>query len=290
MNAPALPCRLCGADTAPCGRQPLIGHDVGIHRCPRCDLLQTDTPHWLEEAYAEALSSLDTGAIQRNQIAANVTLAAARAIGLDPTARCLDWGGGHGVFVRMMRDRGLDFRWTDRYAQNLYARGFDGDPAAQYDLVTAFEVLEHLVDVAGELEAMFRARPAFLLVATRLHHGYDREWWYFARETGQHVAFYSANTMRFIAERFGYRVSVGEAFSLFARADRPLGRVRRALLAQIVARPFLTYALSSLVPDPIRFKLGHYPSLTQRDHAALRDAVGGEQAVPPPPRRDDSSP
>src|SRR5687768_9149307 len=144
-------CRLCGREAAQCGRQRLLSHDVAIYRCSHCDLLQTETPYWIAEAYTQAISSLDTGAIQRNQVTVGIVLAMARVVGLASSARCLDWGGGHGVFVRMMRDRGFDFRWRDEYAQNLFASGFEGSLEDSYELITSFEVLEHFVDVRGQL-------------------------------------------------------------------------------------------------------------------------------------------
>ena len=70
--------------------------------------------------------------------------------------KALDFGGGHGVFVRMMRDRGFDFHWRDLYASNNYARGFEYEPTCRYDFLTAFEVLEHFVDPMSELEQIMQ--------------------------------------------------------------------------------------------------------------------------------------
>jgi hypothetical protein len=42
-----------------------------------------------------------------------------------------------------MRDAGFDFYWTDAYADNLLARGFEGG-IGDYDIAVAFEVLEHI--------------------------------------------------------------------------------------------------------------------------------------------------
>ena len=43
-----------------------------------------------------------------------------------------------------MRDRGFNFFWKDLYAKNIHARTFEHAPDVRYDLVTAFELLEHL--------------------------------------------------------------------------------------------------------------------------------------------------
>ncbi len=272
----SLACRLCTGEAEYRGRQRLLQHDVAIYQCPRCDLLQTEAPYWLAEAYSQAISALDTGAIQRNQVCAGVVLALAPVLGLTPTARCLDWGGGHGVFVRLMRDRGFDFRWRDEYAENLYARGFEADAEGIYDLVTSFEVFEHFVDVQRELARVFAQKPAFVLAGTRLHAGYREHWWYFANETGQHVAFYSPKTMRVIADEFGYDVIVGPNYTLFARAGQ-LGRARRGLLRPLLQHAELAYALTSLVPEALR--LASKRSLTRADHERLAATRAELQAM-----------
>ena len=39
--------------------------------------------------------------------------------------RFIDYGAGTGLLVRAMRDSGCDFRTFDRYAKNVFARGFE---------------------------------------------------------------------------------------------------------------------------------------------------------------------
>jgi len=254
-------CRLCGVSTRPIGRQRLLDkYDVEYFSCPRCDLIQTELPYWLDEAYAQAISRLDTGAVTRNQMSARLTAVIATLLELPANARCLDYGGGHGVFVRMMRDLGREFRWFDKYAENHYALGFEGDVTAHYALVTAFEVLEHFADVRGDLEQLFASQPDHVLVGTVLHAGHQPGWWYYLLESGQHVAFYSRRTMAWIAEKFGYDVIAGNDYSLFVR--RPLGAIRRALLSRLVERP----GVAALVPRPVYQRR----TLVEADHEAMR--------------------
>ena len=51
----------------------LSKYPVQCFRCGTCRFIQTETPHWLEEAYSEALGSLDTGVMWRNIHNAGVT-------------------------------------------------------------------------------------------------------------------------------------------------------------------------------------------------------------------------
>lgn len=266
-------CRLCGASARRVGGQRLLGrHEVAYFQCPACELLQTETPYWLGEAYSKAMTALDTGAVSRNQTCAWLTAVVAGLAGISSREPYLDFGGGHGVFTRMMRDLGFDFRWFDRYAENLYAAGFEGDLAAPHALVTSFEVFEHLGDVGDDLARLFAPRPAHVLVGTELHHGFDPDWWYLMAESGQHVAFFTERTMAWLGHRFGYDVIAGPQYTLFRRRDLALGAVRRTLLGHVVRQPAVTVALVGFVPEIVRRRLAR--SLVLSDHAALRARAG----------------
>jgi 2-polyprenyl-3-methyl-5-hydroxy-6-metoxy-1,4-benzoquinol methylase len=261
-------CGLCDARASWVCRQKLLGrHEVDYFLCPRCDLLQTQSPYWLDEAYSRAITTLDTGAIERNQADSRITLILSGLLGVGPGEPCLDFGGGHGVFARMMRDLGLDFRWYDKHAQNLFAAGFEGELATRYRLVTAFEVFEHLAETRADLSQIFGPRHDYIFVATLLHAGHQAGLWYYMLESGQHVTFYSQRTMAFIAEMFGYDAVTGPTHTLFIRRDLTVGSTRRALLRQGLRRPGLAAGLASLIPEALFHR---YRSRVQPDHEAVR--------------------
>src|SRR6185503_13818540 len=128
--------------------------------------------------YSAAVAATDTGVIERNRMTARLTMLVGRIIRLKPSSPCLDYGGGAGVLVRMMRDAGFNFHWNDRYATNVYAVGFSGEPSAPYELVTAFEVFEHLVAVQEEIATLLASKPRCVLIGTTLHNGFDPHWAY----------------------------------------------------------------------------------------------------------------
>jgi hypothetical protein len=234
---PSIECRLCDGLATPLFEQRVLGRwDVEYFQCPGCDLIQSEKPTWLAEAYSSAICAADTGAIQRNYLTAELTTAVAWVLGIKPHSPCCDYGGGHGVLVRLMRDRGFDFRLLDRYAANLFARGFEADPSTSFEMVTAFEVFEHFDDVAKELSNVFASRPAVVLAGTMLHHGHEPGWWYYTPSTGQHIAFYSQKTMQFVARRFGYAVSGSRAYTLFIRQDAGVAKWRIALARWLVRK------------------------------------------------------
>lgn len=53
----------------------------------------------------------------------------------------VDYAGGHGFLVRLLRDIGVDAFWSDPFCENLVARGFEYENKNKVELVTAFEFL-----------------------------------------------------------------------------------------------------------------------------------------------------
>jgi hypothetical protein len=270
MSTADLACRLCAhAPLEPTCVQRVLGrHDVRYFHCRACDLMQTEPPYWLDEAYQS--SALDTGAIQRTRNNADLARAVATLINVRPGEPCLDFGAGPGILVRALRDAGFDFRWHDRYATNLFAEGFESSTDQRYRLVTAFEVWEHLPDVAPALETFFAPRHDFLLISTFLHRGGHRDgWWYYVPEGGQHVAFYSAKTMGYVGERYAYEAIATPRYTLFRRHDVELAPWRQKLVTRLLsgAKP----TANSRLLRPLLALAPKHPSLTWSDHLTLRD-------------------
>jgi hypothetical protein len=214
-------CKVCDSAARPFGSGRVLGrHEVRYYRCDACGFVQTEHPYWLDEAYGTALIAADVGVAQRNIELAAVTQAVIQQF-FRADRRFLDYGGGYGLFVRLMRDRGFDFRWHDRYAPNLLSRGFDAAADSDgFELVTAFEVLEHLVDPVPQVAAMLR-RGDSLLCTTRIlppMNPKPNEWWYYALSGGQHVSLFTLEALRSLAARFGRRlVSDGVSIHLITR-------------------------------------------------------------------------
>jgi hypothetical protein len=212
LHSPALvseTCKVCDSASRLFDTARVLGrHDVRYYRCQSCGFVQTEHPYWLDEAYGTALIAADVGAAQRNIELAAVTQAVIQQF-FRADRRFLDYGGGYGLFVRLMRDRGFDFRWHDRYAENLLSRGFGAAPGDDgFEVVTAFEVLEHLVDPVSDVADMLR-RGDSLLCTTRIlppSNPKPNEWWYYALSGGQHVSLFTVEALRRLAARFERRL------------------------------------------------------------------------------------
>jgi len=97
--------------------------------------------------------------------------------------------------------------WFDRYCQNLFANGFEADieDGKKYELLTAFEVFEHLADPMSEIQAMSKVSDNILFSTDLLPSPAPpiNKWWYYAPEHGQHIAFFTLKSLMVLAERLG---------------------------------------------------------------------------------------
>ncbi|RBL93819.1 class I SAM-dependent methyltransferase [Chitinophaga flava] len=200
-------CRICCTDSQEYLKHQILGkYEITYYKCPVCQFIQTESPFWLNEAYESAITSLDLGLLSRNNYTVPITNSILHRF-FDIRKKFVDYGGGYGVFVRLMRDKGLDFYRQDMYCENVFAKHFDLQDAPQdqrFELLTAFEVFEHLVDPVAELEKMLKLSDN-ILFSTELQPRPDvnvENWWYFVPETGQHVSLYSQHSLEMLAQKF----------------------------------------------------------------------------------------
>jgi Methyltransferase domain len=218
-KAEASPCRLCGAPAHFWNVKRLLNrYDVSYYLCAQCGSLETEPPYWLDVAYDVAGVGDDVGAAQRTIDLVLKTSALLDRLEIPRGAEHIDFGGGLGLFTRMMRDRGVNFLSYDLYARPFFSDQFSltsltgRSPA----VITAFEVLEHFTNPADDLIQLFETRPALMIATTELFSGQDTSWPYLAERTGQHVFFYSQRALVQIAKRFGYALALVGGLIVFA--------------------------------------------------------------------------
>lgn len=231
-STPATACPICGGAREHALTNRLLGkYDVDYLTCPDCGLLQTEEPYWLDEAYSEPITRADVGLVGRN------LWAAARVGALLhytlPSGRYLDLGAGTGLLVRLLRDRNFDCYWSDAYADNTLARGFEDAPEHRpYTALAAFEVMEHVTDPLGFVQRAFADTDCRTLIFSELlFEGPPppRDWWYYSTATGQHVSLYQRRTLLALAERLG--VTLHSAGTLHMLTDQPVSDRRFRLCA-----------------------------------------------------------
>jgi hypothetical protein len=199
---------------------------VKYFRCPACQFLQTEYPYWPDEAYSSAISDLDLGSV--NRATSNSTLVEGTILlGFNPKAKFVDWGGGYGILTRLMRDRGFDFYWRDRYCENLFAKQFIASSESKYELLTAFEVFEHLANPIEDIGAM-KTWASNILFSTNLQPRNSEaleDWWYLTREHGQHVSLYSTKSLKYLANRFALHLQ-SDGSSIHLLSQEPISPLR----------------------------------------------------------------
>lgn len=179
-------------------------YEIQYYQCPHCGLLFTEKPYWIEEAYKDAIVGTDTGIMQRNYSFSVITNTIIARL-FNSKNLFVDYGAGYGIFVRMMRDLGYNFRWADKYSDNILAKGFEYK-FGEADLVTAFELFEHFDNPIGEIEHLLTISHNILISTTLYSKEFDypqlNDWWYYAPHAGQHITFYSYRTFEFIAKKY----------------------------------------------------------------------------------------
>ena len=204
-------CKICsGKSEIIFTKNVLAQFDVNYYKCDSCSFIQTEEPYWLDEAYSlGAISALDVGIMSRNLLLLSKTQKKLKKLFTDFTSfSAIDYGGGEGIFVRLMRDKGFNFYRQDLHADNQYSRYFDIKdlPANnKFNLLTVFKVFEHLPHPMEEIKKMFNYSDIILL-STELQPSEDisqlKDWWYFVPETGQHISFYTEDAFQEIAKKF----------------------------------------------------------------------------------------
>jgi Methyltransferase domain len=183
----------------------LSKYSVSYLLCDECGLLQTEEPYWLDEAYNNAISDTDTGLVARN-ISISKKLACIIFFLFPKEEKYLDIAGGYGMLTRLMRDIGFDFYWSDKYCENILAKGFEIPYSNKYFTgITAFEVLEHVYNPIEFIKKSLNdAKTSTIIFSTELYQEDLKElnkWWYLALESGQHVSLYQLKTLKFIANK-----------------------------------------------------------------------------------------
>lgn len=265
-------CNLCGADDAleryPAtlnpGDNPLqvdafrctyagYGQHFRVVTCRQCGLTYADprlTPQETLGAYKEVEDPLYVQEQDGRSLTFTRHIADLERL-KQPPGRVLDVGAYSGVFVDVAKRRGWDSvglepsRWAVEQARSKGLTMIEGTlassslPEASFDVVTMWDVIEHMCDPLSELRMAHKLlRPGGLVVI----HTMDIDS-LFARVMGKrwpwlmemHIFFFSQRTLAELARKAGFRVISSRARGRYLRLgylatriggiSRPLGRI-----------------------------------------------------------------
>lgn len=239
-------CRVCGATAEPLGvvHGRFSDRDYHLARCPTCGYAFIVDP-WLDYAdiyndryyagegvdplvdYRFELEHPDRS-IRHYEWEGIATLIADLAGGPNPSRRWLDYGCGNGGLVRHLRGRGaaeafgFDEGSIVSDARALGIPMLDADDLAEvagsFDVVTAIEVIEHIVDPVLELRRirqLLRPGGLFFLTTGNAQPYADRltRWRYMLPEI--HISLFEPRTLERAFKDAGFRperVPLGRGF------------------------------------------------------------------------------
>ncbi len=111
----------------------------------------------------------------------------------------LDYGGGNGLMAKLLRDANVAAVSYDPYYDTTAL------PSSLFDIVTAFEVVEHVPDQATLFRTMsqFMKPDGFLLFSTLLRPEVIKpDWWYASPRNG-HAAFHCERSLKALLNSLG---------------------------------------------------------------------------------------
>lgn len=187
---------------------PLSGRPIYYHRCPGCGFtLAPEFSQWSDQDFERHIYNADYVEIDPDYVSArplanagllNDMLGDSRAL-----IRHLDYGGGSGGLAATLRQQGWQSSSYDPFPRNQQALAELG----KFDLISAFEVFEHVPDVnqlMRNLSALMDEQ-CMVVFSTVLSDGYIRPnqrltWWYASPRNG-HISLFSKQSLVLLAKR-----------------------------------------------------------------------------------------
>ncbi len=205
-----------------------------LKKCPDCgQLLSSCSKAWFDESMQEfdvPLGTLPSGKNRQryHQRMGNILNDAKSVVGNknNEALRLLDVGCSSGALLRVAKECGYDASGAEpatQAADTARGLGFEifpgylqdaGFPDNHFDVITLFEVIEHLLDPQDLLKEILRIlKPGgVLLIGTGNANSWTvdfmgADWEYFdIRSHGGHISFFNPKSMRMLTENCGFEV------------------------------------------------------------------------------------
>ncbi|BCZ79393.1 hypothetical protein PTKU64_30680 [Paraburkholderia terrae] len=224
-RSPIFPCKVCHHDSHLYGvvdfnknceeskgfYLPLSGVPIYYHQCSHCGLVFTAAfDHWSKEDFGRYIYNDGYGQVDPEysdkRPRENADLVS-RFCGQRTSLKVLDYGGGNGALARHMNAKGFDAQSWDPMQENaVHHRPVH----AQYDVVTAFEVMEHSptpVETLADGTSFLKEQGVFLFSTWTIDDLPPRSsnFHYFAPRNG-HVTVHTRKSLTILAARCRLKV------------------------------------------------------------------------------------
>lgn len=96
------------------------------------------------------------------------------------------------------------------------------------ELLNIFEVFEHFSDPVSEIEKMFKLNDTIIFSTQLLPNPMAKpgEWWHYAFDHGQHVSFYSIETLNKLAVKFNLNIYSFGTLHLLTKKKLNLNKIK----------------------------------------------------------------
>lgn len=190
---------------------PRSGTLVDYHFCERCGFCYAPQfRKWDQAQFEERIYNDDYVKVDPDYLDARPRANAAALTSLigehGKAIRHLDYGGSTGLLSRLLQDAKWQSTTYDPFRDSHTA----GASLGRFDLVTAFEVFEHVPDVQALMSSLasLLEQPGLVLFSTLLSDGHvapDKplDWWYAAPRNG-HVSLFSRRSLAMLGSTHGF--------------------------------------------------------------------------------------
>lgn len=194
--------------------------------CAKCGFCFAPELHtWPLDKFSEAIYNNDYVLVDPDYIEArpraNAGMLRSIFASLPATVRHLDYGGGNGELVRLLRES----NWQSVSYDPFVDRRTSPTQLGEFELVTAFEVFEHVPDVQklmSDLRSLL-SKDGLVMFSTLLsdgniHPSQRLSWWYASPRNG-HISLFSRKSLAILAQECGFNFgSFSDGFHVFFNA------------------------------------------------------------------------
>ena len=203
---------------------PVLGKAVYYAKCKSCDLIYApEFSNWSHEDFAreiynEKYSLIDPDYLidrpKRNKILINNIFMNGKT-----EIKHLDYGGGNGSLSELLKSDGWDSTSFDPFSESENQK-INSDE--KFNLITAFEVFEHVADPNELINdiSRFASDNCLIFFSTGIHDNQITsekrlDWWYVAPRNG-HITIYSHTSLQILANKHGLKFgSMGSSFHCY---------------------------------------------------------------------------
>jgi 2-polyprenyl-6-hydroxyphenyl methylase/3-demethylubiquinone-9 3-methyltransferase len=191
-------------------RLALSGRPIYYRRCQRCGFIFTTAfDGWDFDAFRKSIYNDDYVVVDPDYAevrpAGNASVIAASFAQAKASMTILDYGGGAGLLAERLREAGFTASTYDPFSS------FNAMPAERFDLITCFEVMEHVPSPEKTVAEMLglMKKPGAILFSTLVQpaniDAIGLNWWYAAPRNG-HISLYTTASLALLFQPHGMKV------------------------------------------------------------------------------------